>query len=129
MGMARVAIVGLLVLVACSPGEGLESIALPTSPDSTTTTTTTTTLVPPLHQAEIRRTTDGVPHITGDTSDDVAYGQGWVSGEDHGCTLIDQILKVTSTRSAALGPAPRARTSTAISPGRRSASPTSAASD
>ena len=109
MGMARVAIVGLSVLAACSPGEGPESIPLPTSPDtttttSTTTTTTTTTLVPPLFEAEIRRTTDGVPHITGDTLADVAYGQGWVSGEDHGCTLIDQILKVTSTRSAALGP-------------------------
>jgi acyl-homoserine-lactone acylase len=107
--MARVAIVGLLVLAACSPGEGPESIPLPTSPDtttttSTTTTTTTTTLVPPRYEATVRRTTDGVPHITGDTLADVAYGQGWVSGEDHGCTLIDQILKVTSTRAAALGP-------------------------
>jgi acyl-homoserine-lactone acylase len=101
--------VGALTLAACSPGEGPESIPLPTSPDattttSTTTTTTTTTLVPPKYEATIRRTTDGVPHITGDTATDVAYGQGWVSGEDHGCTLIDQILKITSTRSAALGP-------------------------
>jgi acyl-homoserine-lactone acylase len=107
--MGRVAVVGLLLLVACSPGEGPESIPLPTSPDtttttSTTTTTTTTTLVPPRYTAEIRRTTGGVPHITGDTVADVAYGQGWVSGEDHGCTLIDQILKVTSTRAATFGP-------------------------
>ncbi len=109
VGMARVAIVGLLFVVACSPGEGPESIPLPTSPDTTTTTTsttttTTTTLVPPRYEAEIRRTTGGVPHITGATTADVAYGQGWVSGEDHGCTLADQILKVTSTRAAALGP-------------------------
>jgi acyl-homoserine-lactone acylase len=107
--MGRTAVVGLLVVAACSPGEGPESIPLPTSPDtttttSTTTTTTTTTLVPPRYEAEIRRTTNGVPHITGDTPSDVAYGQGWASGEDHGCTLIDQILKVTGTRSAALGP-------------------------
>jgi acyl-homoserine-lactone acylase len=107
--MGRAAVVGLLLVAACSPGEGPESIPLPTSPDtttttSTTTTTTTTTLVPPRYQAEIRRTTNGVPHITGDTPADVAYGQGWASGEDHGCTLIDQILKVTSTRSIALGP-------------------------
>jgi acyl-homoserine-lactone acylase len=107
--MARVAIVGLLLVAACSPGEGPESIPLPTSPDtttttSTTTTTTTTTLVPPMYEATIRRTTDGVPHITGATLADVAYGQGWASGEDHGCTLIDQILKITSTRAAALGP-------------------------
>ena len=107
--MGRVAIVGLLAIAACSPGEGPQSIPLPTSPDtttttSTTTTTTTTTLIPPRYTAEIRRTTDGVPHIVGEQLSDLAYGQGWVSGEDHGCTLIDQILKVTSTRSASLGP-------------------------
>ncbi len=107
--MGRIAVVGFLVVAACSPGKGPESIPLPTSPNtttttSTTTTTTSTTLIPPRYQAEIRRTTNGVPHITGDTAADVAYGQGWTSGEDHGCTLIDQILKVTSGRSAALGP-------------------------
>jgi acyl-homoserine-lactone acylase len=107
--MGRTAVVGLLLAAACSPGEGPQSIPLPTSPDtttttSTTTTTTTTTLVPPRYEAEIRRTTNGVPHITGNTPADVAYGQGWASGEDHGCTLIDQILKVTGSRSAALGP-------------------------
>jgi acyl-homoserine-lactone acylase len=101
--------VGALMLAACSPGEGPESIPLPTSADSsttssTTTTTTTTTLVPPTYEATIRRTTDGVAHITGDTATDVAYGQGWVSGEDHGCTLVDQILKITSGRAKALGP-------------------------
>jgi len=106
-----VVVVGALLLAACSPGAGPESIPLPTSADSTTTsstttTTTTTTLVPPQYQATVRRTTDGVPHINGDTVADVAYGQGWVSGEDHGCTLVDQILKVTATRSAALGPGP-----------------------
>ncbi len=100
---------GLLLLAACSPSEGPESIPLPTSPDTTTTTSTTTTstttsLVPARYVAQIRRTTGGVPHITGDRPADLVYGQGWVSGEDHGCTLIDQILKVTSTRSAALGP-------------------------
>jgi acyl-homoserine-lactone acylase len=99
-----------MLVAACSPGEGPESIPLPTSPDTTTTTTTTTTpptsttLVPPLYEATIRRTSGAVPHISGDTVADVAYGQGWASGEDHGCTLIDQILKVTGTRSAALGP-------------------------
>ena len=104
------AIVGLLLVAACSPGEGPESILRPpTSPNTTTTsttttTTTTTTLVPPRYEATVRRTTDGVPHIIGDTLADVADRQGWVSGEDHGCTLIDQILKVTSTRAAALGP-------------------------
>jgi acyl-homoserine-lactone acylase len=105
----RVAIAGLLLLSACSPGEGPESIPLPTSPDTTTTTTTTptaTTLVPARYSASIQRTTGGVPHITADSIADLAYGQGWASGEDHGCALIDQVLKVTSTRAAALGPGP-----------------------
>lgn len=94
---------------SCSPGEGPESIPLPTSPDATTTTTTpasttSSTTVPPKYEATIRRTTDGVAHISGASFEDVAYGQGWASGEDHGCTLLDQVLKVTSTRAATLGP-------------------------
>jgi acyl-homoserine-lactone acylase len=104
-----VAIVGAVLAASCSPGEGPESIPLPTSPDtttttSTTTTTTSTTLVPPRYEATIRRTTGGVPHITGPRVDDVSYGQGWVNGEDHGCTLSDQVIKVFSRRSATLGP-------------------------
>ena len=102
-------IVGAVVAVSCSPGEGPESIPLPTSPDtttttSTTTTTTSTTLVPPRYEATIRRTTDGVPHISGATIEDLAYGQGWVNGEDHGCTLSDQVIKVFGQRAANLGP-------------------------
>ncbi|HUV18757.1 MAG TPA: hypothetical protein VMW33_09785, partial [Ilumatobacteraceae bacterium] len=78
MRRARVAIVGLLLAAACSPGEGPESIPLPTSPDTTSTTSTTpptsttTTLVPPRYEATVRRTTDGVAHITGATVADVA---------------------------------------------------------
>jgi acyl-homoserine-lactone acylase len=97
-----------MVLAACSPGEGPESIPLPTSAETTTTSTTTTTppttLVPPTYAATIRRTADRVPHISGATLADVAYGQGWASGEDHACTLADQVLKVLGQRSANLGP-------------------------
>jgi acyl-homoserine-lactone acylase len=60
--------------------------------------------VPPSYEVTIRRTTDGVPHITGRSLSDLAYGQGYVSAEDYGCTLLDQILKVFGVRSAALGP-------------------------
>ena len=113
---ATSALAAAVVLVACTPSEGPESIPLPTSPDTTTTTstvvetttstTTTTTIVPPTYEATIRRTADGVPHISGRDLSDVAYGQGYVSGADHGCTLINQILKVEGRRSAALGPGP-----------------------
>lgn len=34
----------------------------------------------------------------------VSYGQGWASAEDHGCSLIDQVLKVYGIRAANLGP-------------------------
>ncbi len=100
---------GAVIAASCSPGDGPESIPLPTSPNtttttSTTTTTTTTTLVPPRYEATIRRTTDGVPHISGATIADVAFGQGWVNGEDHGCTLSDQVIKVLGQRAATLGP-------------------------
>ncbi len=108
------AIVGAMLVGACTPGEGPESIPLPTSADTTSTTsttvvttttsTTTTTLVPPRIEATVRRTTDGVAHISGPDLASVAYGQGWVSGQDYGCTLLDQILKVYGVRSAALGP-------------------------
>ncbi|MEM8618144.1 MAG: penicillin acylase family protein [Actinomycetota bacterium] len=111
-----VATVFAVIVAACTPGEGPESIPLPTSPDtttttsttttSTTTTTTTTTIVPPTYEATIRRTTDGVAHILAADGDGAMYGQGWVSAEDHGCTLIDQVLKVYGERSANLGPGP-----------------------
>ena len=102
----------MLIAAACSPGEGPASIPLPTSPDTTSTTTTTTTtttippttLVPPKYEATIRRTTDDVPHISGDNLEDIAYGQGWVSAQDHGCTLADQVIKVYGQRAANLGP-------------------------
>jgi acyl-homoserine-lactone acylase len=102
-------------IAACSPGDGPESVPLPTSGDTTTTSTTqppppepttSTTLVPPRYEATIRRTTDGVAHITGATIDDAAYGQGFAQGEDHACTLMDQVLKVYGQRAAALGPGP-----------------------
>ncbi len=105
-----VVIASLVVAAGCTPGEGPESIPLPTSADTTTTSTTTTTVAPtttvtaPKYEATIRRTTDGVPHILADDLPSATYAQGWVSAEDHGCTLIDQVLKVYGTRSAALGP-------------------------
>ena len=56
------------------------------------------------YEATIRRTTDGVPHITGDSVADVVFGQGYANGQDHACTLADQVLKVQGRRAAAFGP-------------------------
>ena len=75
-----------------------------------TPTTMTTAIAPttagtaPKYEATIRRTTDGVSHIVADDLSSVTYAQGWVSAENHGCTLLDQVIKVYGTRAAALGP-------------------------
>ncbi|MEO6627848.1 MAG: penicillin acylase family protein, partial [Aquihabitans sp.] len=55
------------------------------------------------YQATIRRTTGGVPHITGKTLPDAAFGQGWASGEDRTCDLADQVIKIRGERAQWLG--------------------------
>ena len=56
------------------------------------------------YAATIRRTEGGVAHITADDLDNVAFGQGWASGEDRACDLADQVLKVNGERARWLGP-------------------------
>ena len=55
------------------------------------------------YQATIRRTTDGVPHITGKTLPDAAFGQGYASGEDRTCDLADQVVKIRGERARWFG--------------------------
>jgi acyl-homoserine-lactone acylase len=55
------------------------------------------------YEATIRRTTDGVPHITGATLADAAFGQGYASGEDRTCDLADQIVKIRGERARWFG--------------------------
>ncbi len=54
--------------------------------------------------AVITRTADGVPHIRAADLLNVSFGQGWASAQDHPCDLVDQVIKVTSQRSATFGP-------------------------
>ncbi|HEX6418267.1 MAG TPA: penicillin acylase family protein, partial [Acidimicrobiales bacterium] len=58
------------------------------------------------YEATIHRTGGGVPHIRGGSLADVAFGQGWASGEDRACDVADQVLKVTGQRARWLGPGP-----------------------
>ena len=51
------------------------------------------------YEATIRRASGGVPHISGDSIDDVAFGQGYASGEDRTCDLADQLVKIRGERS------------------------------
>ena len=55
------------------------------------------------YEAVIRRTEGGVPHISGDSMADVAFGQGYASGEDRACDLADQIVKIRGERARWFG--------------------------
>ncbi|MGV2871706.1 acylase [Colwellia sp. E150_009] len=54
--------------------------------------------------ANIRRTSYGVPHITGDNLQSVSFGSGYAYAQDNLCILADQILKVRSERAKYFGP-------------------------
>lgn len=56
------------------------------------------------YEATIRRTTDGVAHITGDSIADAAFGQGYASGQDRPCDLAEQVVKIRGERARWLGP-------------------------
>lgn len=56
------------------------------------------------YSATITRTTDGVAHIVADDLANLAFGQGYASGEDHTCSLAEEVLKVNSTRARWFGP-------------------------
>jgi acyl-homoserine-lactone acylase len=55
------------------------------------------------YRATIRRTSAGIPHISGDSSADLAFGQGWASGEDRACDLADQVVKIRGERARWFG--------------------------
>ncbi len=106
-------IVAALVAAACSGDDGSSSATLVetlppivTEVDTTVpdTTVAPTTVAPTEYSASIRRTSDGVPHIVAADLASVFFGQGYASGQDHACSLADQLAKVQGRRAAALGP-------------------------
>jgi acyl-homoserine-lactone acylase len=50
----------------------------------------------PEYSATIRRTSNNVPHIVGDTLADAGYGYGYAFAEDHLCSLADAVIQVRS---------------------------------
>lgn len=54
--------------------------------------------------ANIRWTTYGVPHVTADNLESLAFGVGYAFANDNMCILADQILKFNSQRSKYFGP-------------------------
>ncbi|TNE79479.1 MAG: penicillin acylase family protein [Gammaproteobacteria bacterium] len=55
-------------------------------------------------EANIRRTTGGVPHITGDNLASVAFGHGYAQAEDNLCLLAEAVVKARSERAKYFGP-------------------------
>ncbi len=56
--------------------------------------------------ATIRRTTSGVPHVTADNLESVAFGLGYAQAQDNLCTLADGFVKARSQRARYFGPGP-----------------------
>ncbi|MDO3722707.1 penicillin acylase family protein [Marinobacter sp. chi1] len=57
-------------------------------------------------EANIRRTTDGVPHITADNLQSAAFGNGYAQAQDNVCMLAEAIVKARSERAKYFGPGP-----------------------
>ena len=91
---------------AAPPSSAVATSAAPTTsagPSSSATSTTAPADDGTL-RATIRRTTDGVPHISGDSFNDVVYGQGYANAEDYACTLLDAMQTPLARRAATFGP-------------------------
>ncbi|MFO0592965.1 MAG: penicillin acylase family protein [Polyangiaceae bacterium] len=59
---------------------------------------------PSEYRVEVRRTSYGVPHVKADDYASLGYGVGYAAGQDYGCYLADQIVKIRAERAATLGP-------------------------
>ena len=61
------------------------------------------------YQAEIRRTSYGIPHITAKDYGSLGFGEGYAFAQDHLCSLADQVIKVRGERAKYFGPGDRNR--------------------
>jgi len=55
-------------------------------------------------EAEIRRTSFGVPHIKAKDMGGIGYGYGYASAQDNACEIADRLLTVSGDRAKFLGP-------------------------
>ena len=93
----------LLVLVLLAGACSGDDDAAPSSSTTSTTGEQDVATGDGGFEAELVRTTDGVVHVTGDTIEDVTFGQGWASSEDRPCDLVDQVLMIRGERAAYFG--------------------------
>lgn len=57
-------------------------------------------------EANIRRTTSGVPHVKADNLASAAFGAGYAQTQDNVCLLAEAIVKARSERAKYFGPGP-----------------------
>lgn len=57
-------------------------------------------------EANIRRTTGGVPHIRADNLASAAFGHGYAQAQDNVCLLAEAIVKARGERAKYFGPGP-----------------------
>lgn len=103
-----------LALTGCFSSSSSSGTSLPTNPPDGGTPPppprpsysfpAVTTFAPGEVSAEIRRTDFGVPYITADSLEGIAYGTAYAFAEDNICILADQIVRFNSQRSAYFGP-------------------------
>lgn len=58
----------------------------------------------PTYEAEIRRTSYGIPHIKAKDEASLGYGAGYAYAEDNLCVFADEMLTVNGRRSEVFGP-------------------------
>jgi len=56
--------------------------------------------------ANIRRTTNGIPHIRAENLESAAFGMGFAQAQDLVCHLADAFVKARSERAKYFGPGP-----------------------
>ncbi|BDM63499.1 peptidase S45 [Shewanella sp. NFH-SH190041] len=84
------------MLAAC----GSDSDSTPPTPVNQLTTFAPDGLL----QADIRRTTYGVPHIKANNLESLAFGSSYAQAQDNLCILADGFVKANSQRSQYFGP-------------------------
>ena len=98
-----------IALTACGDNDNDFSDVSPTTPPPPPQVTETPAPIPAFDTdgeltADITWTTYGVPHVTGDNLESMAYGVGYAFAKDNLCILADQIVKYNSERSKFFGP-------------------------
>ncbi|MEX0605265.1 MAG: penicillin acylase family protein [Marinobacter sp.] len=96
LGMA---LAGSLLLTGCFDGDGSSSSSEPEL---------NTQLFPAdgKFTADIRRTTNGIPHVKADNLASAAFGAGYAQTQDNVCLLAEAIVKARSERAKYFGEGP-----------------------